>query len=586
MADAPSGGWHQSASATSGLTNYDLRVPSTARRRGRRARRGSETLLLATDFGKVYGMDTQLDLMIRALGKSVVSILDAPVSNRRDLLKKTVSQFRSAAVDYIEEGLAKAYSAGEGSALAKRMGRTLRKDHNDIQSMASILAQVEDLMGRLARNSYDKPELLTALQGWMAEGSALLSEMANAGVVESAAGAAPVDYPEVEGDAVDIEAEVEKFARSLSRKLRKAAEESNEDDDFDFEDEDDDIEEEVEKFARVIARKLQKAVDTEGEDIEEPGEIADNDLDFDLDEDPDYDDPRLGDMVDIAPTEAYQVPDDDEVTGAAQYSPDLEAEVEKFARVIARKLYKAVDKQAEKIEEPGETADNDLDFDLDEDPDEDDPVEGDMTGISDPHASRTLEDDEVTGVAQYSPDLEAEVAKFVRRIAHKMSAGHMRKQSLPMQAGGGPNPPMQGEDMESQQVQLDSPEIIGRLSAAIFDEAAKLKQEAQQEQAQPQSPMAQGNPMDNQGFGKLAGGDLNGLLRKAAQNVLSELKNTPAPAKGVLRKVVSKTDDAADLAKSYGIDLEAEAERLEKMDPESRAAELIKFAHRNPRPLV
>lgn len=596
MSDDASGGWHQSTSATSGLTNYDLRVSPTARRYGRRARRGGKTLLLATDFKKVNGMNTQLDLMLQALAKSVSSILEAPVKNRRELLQKTCSQFRKAATSYIEDGLEKAYRAGEGSSLSKSIGkRRLRKDHSEIQVMASVLAQVEDLMGRLARNSYDNPALLTALQSWMADGAVLLSDMASSGVPSNPA---PV-YDEYEDGGVpmtpdQIEGEVEKFARNLVHKLRKAEgvdedfddedfeqidlEDMRLDDDEDDEDEEGDEEDQVEKFARVIAKEMRKAVGTKAKKIPGAKSKSDNDLGFDLDDFPgDY--PIEGDMTDITDTDASQVLDDDEVTGNRKGSPNLEAEVRKFARRLARQMQKSVDVEAEEIPDAEDESDNDLDFDLDEDPDGDDPVEGDMTGIADPHASQVPEGSEVSGEGRYSPELEEEVAKYARKIARRLS-----KQSPPPQSMAPEAAP--GNEMQDQELDLDSPEVIGRLSAAIFEEAAKMKQGG--EEAPPEAAPA---PMENQGFQKMAGSNpdrFQQALQKAASNVLQQMrKNTPAPAKGVVKRVVSKSDDTTDLAKMYGgVNIEAEAERLEKLSPEARAAELIKFAHQNPRSLV
>lgn len=62
---------------------------------------------------------------------------------------------------------------------------------------------------------------------------------------------------------------------------------------------------------------------------------------------------------------------------------------------------------------------------------------------------------------------------------------------------------------------------------------------------------------------------------------LSAISNGPAPAKGRLR-VVDKAKESS-LSKSDGdVDMTEVAERLEKMDPEARAAELIRIAHSRP----
>lgn len=59
---------------------------------------------------------------------------------------------------------------------------------------------------------------------------------------------------------------------------------------------------------------------------------------------------------------------------------------------------------------------------------------------------------------------------------------------------------------------------------------------------------------------------------------LAKVGSGPAPAKGSLR-VVEKAGDGT-LGK--GVDIQAEAERLEKMSPEDRALELTRISHRNP----
>lgn len=69
----------------------------------------------------------------------------------------------------------------------------------------------------------------------------------------------------------------------------------------------------------------------------------------------------------------------------------------------------------------------------------------------------------------------------------------------------------------------------------------------------------------------------NAVLQKQVSNLSAQ----PQQSKGVL-KVVGKNEDS--LAKDSGMDLEAEATRLDKLTPENRAIELIKVAQRNPRP--
>ncbi|PWC95453.1 hypothetical protein TSO5_10530 [Azospirillum sp. TSO5] len=80
------------------------------------------------------------------------------------------------------------------------------------------------------------------------------------------------------------------------------------------------------------------------------------------------------------------------------------------------------------------------------------------------------------------------------------------------------------------------------------------------------------------------------LAKAAADNakLLEEIealkKSTPAPAKGAVM-AVNKASDSNTLGKSDGeADLQAEAERLSKMDPEARALEMIKIAQRRPHP--
>lgn len=64
---------------------------------------------------------------------------------------------------------------------------------------------------------------------------------------------------------------------------------------------------------------------------------------------------------------------------------------------------------------------------------------------------------------------------------------------------------------------------------------------------------------------------------------IEALKKAAAPAKGVLRAVDKGSDTIETLGKAAGInDLQAEAERLSKLTPEQRAAELIKISQRSP----
>ncbi|WP_372395291.1 hypothetical protein ABMY26_06700 (plasmid) [Azospirillum sp. HJ39] len=102
--------------------------------------------------------------------------------------------------------------------------------------------------------------------------------------------------------------------------------------------------------------------------------------------------------------------------------------------------------------------------------------------------------------------------------------------------------------------------------------------------------LAKFEAMLNERLGKVSA-EKDAALAKAADDntkLLAEIealkKSTPAPAKGAVM-AVGKSADSNTLGKSDGeADLQAEAERLSKMDPEARALALMKIAQRHPQP--
>lgn len=597
------GGFTQSASPTSGLTNYDLAGqkgrkrkkkverlvgPVKTRRRKRRSRDEQAPLLKkpeesyvgksageradVTNLRKVRMMDENIKLMLAALGKSVESIQAAPEGHQEELLKTTYAQFGQAVTDYIS-------------------GPELAKSASHVAGVSQALAAVEAVMDNfdaLARPE-DDPAMLSELHAWYEDGMGMLSDMA---------GGAPA--------MMEDEEEFLKGGMGEEYFMGKSKDGYAEYDEEEMEEEGDDVLMGKANFPTnsVGSKHTDDATSPKPVDADAPPLDYAAMLDEDTDDISEHEDSQVNARyaTSVAKTVRSLLKEGGFSEGLDEdEAEELEDEVMKFARNIA-KTSRAQVRKAE--------------------------------GHTDFKPEKVLDDDGMAPEDKHMEEaIEREVSKFAKSLSRimKSSGGNMTKMPPQMQQGG------QAPAQQAPAQQMSEPEVISRLAEAIIDQAGAMEGGDMGQQAPAPAPAQAGNEAFKMadGNGSLTEGSapdekdakadadhhdddntpkVNLAAEKSAKDALSKVyggqfassgiaaqvaslmeknatlenavvalaKSQAAPAKGAVM-AMEKSADSAFGGKSES-ELAKVAERLEKLSDEDRTRELTKLALSNPRP--
>lgn len=592
------GGFTQSTSPTSGLTNYDLAGqkgrkrkkkverlvgPVKTRRRKRRSRDEQAPLLKkpegsyvgksageradVTNLRKVRMMDENIKVMLAALGKSVESIQAAPEGQQEELLKTTYAQFGQAVNDYIS-------------------GPELAKSASHVAGVGQALAAVEAVMDNfdaLARPE-DDPAMLSELKAWYEDGMAMLSDMA---------GGAP---------AMMEDEEFLKGGMGDEYFMGKSEDGYAEYDEKEIEEEGDDVLMGKADFPTnsVDSKHTDDATSPKPVDADAPPLDYAAMLDEDTDDISEHEDSEVNARyaTSVAKTVRSLLKEGGFSEGLDEdEAEELEDEVMKFARNIA-KTSRAQVRKAE--------------------------------GHTDFKPEKVLDDDGMAPEDKHMEEaIEREVSKFAKSLSRimKSSGGDLTKMPPQMQQGG-------QAPAQQAPAQMSEPEVISRLAEAIIDQAgamgggAEMGQQAPAPTGNEAFKMADGNGSLTEGsapeekdaktdadhhdddntpkvnlaaeksakdaLSKVYGGQFasSGIAAQVASlmeknatlenAVLALAKSQAAPAKGAVM-AMEKSADGTFGGKSEG-ELAKVAERLEKLSPEDRTRELTKLALSNPRP--
>ena len=126
-------------------------------------------------------MADRFEIMLGALEKSVVSILDAPVNNRQAFLKKTTGQFRKSFEASIGEELESAFQNGLTGNIRKFAGSgKLGKNLGGVAEFATLLRAAENSakameVDRMDSNAGANSAAMQAIREWVMLGKKILS---------------------------------------------------------------------------------------------------------------------------------------------------------------------------------------------------------------------------------------------------------------------------------------------------------------------------------------------------------------------------------------------------------------------------